>query len=187
MSAAPRNLFTGSLRLFADIARLRRGPEDLPVSTTLLVTTIVGSFLLSLMLSLLLPQRSARIAGPLLVDALLTLLWLAVLLRMARRPERFLQTATAVFGFHLVLAPLIAVLQALLGRYGQDPSWQIPLLLMVLSMVGWTLAVSVRILASATGWPVYLCVAVMLLQELVEWSVLMVLFPELTATAPAVA
>lgn len=187
MSAPSRNPFFSSLRLYAEIARFRRGPEDLPTSASLLVTTVIASFMVSLGFSMLLSQGSPRMVGPQVVDVILTLLWLVVLLRLAGKPERFLQTATAIFGFHLILAPLVAVIEALLGAYGQDPSWLVPSRLLVLGLLGWALAVTVRILASATAWPVFLCISVVLLLELVEWTVLLVMFPELmgAALAPA--
>ncbi len=41
------------------------------------------------------------------VEVSFMLLWYALLLRLVGRRERFLQTATAVFGFQLLLAPLL--------------------------------------------------------------------------------
>jgi hypothetical protein len=187
LSEAPKNQFVASLRLFVEIARLRRGPEDLPVSSSLLATTIVAYFLVSLVLTLLLPHQSGQIVAPLVVDVILVLLWLALLLRLARKPERFMQTATAFFGFQLVLAPLFMVGLALVGSYGEDPSWQVPVMLLVLVLGGWALAANTRILASATGWPLFLCVALVLMQALVIRSALLAIFPEVQASAAATA
>lgn len=187
MSAAPQNQFVTSLRLFVDIARMRRGPEDLPVSASLLATTVIASYLLSVGCTLLLPDSSAEIAGPLLVDVLLSLVGTAVVLRIARRPERFLQTATAMFGFHLVLVPVSVLVQALLGHFGEVPSWQLPLTLLVIGLGGWMLAVGTRIISSATGWPLLVCIALLLVQELLIWRVLVLLFPEYGAAAATAA
>jgi hypothetical protein len=44
------------------------------------------------------------------------LVWYVLLLRLARRPERTLQTTTAVFGYQMVLTPLLVTLQWLVQR-----------------------------------------------------------------------
>jgi hypothetical protein len=184
LSAAPSNTLSASLRLFFDIARLRRGPEDVPVSAALLIATLVAYCLLSVVLTLALSSESTQVVAPLAVEVVLALLWIAVVLRLARKPERFMQTATAFFGFQLVLAPLVTVTLALMASHGQDPTWQVPVLLLVLALVGWTVTVSTRIFVSATGWPVFLCIALVVLQALAIRGVLLALFPEV---APAVA
>ena len=93
--------------MFADIARLRRGPEDLPSSASLLLlTTVAYAVLDALLLSIApgLPGNPALLIG---IDIGVTLAWYAMLLRIAQKPERYLQTVTAVLGFQLVLAPLL--------------------------------------------------------------------------------
>ncbi len=84
--------------LFAQIAMSRKGPQDLPASWLLLVAD--GLRLL----------RSCATSSPgdcrpgehwqlhLLVEIVFTLAWYAVLLRAVGKPERFMQTATAIFG-----------------------------------------------------------------------------------------
>jgi hypothetical protein len=185
LSAASNSQFVASLRLFVDIARLRRGPEDVPVSTSLLVKTVLAGVLLSLGLGWILQQESGPLVGPLLTDTLLTLLSLAAFLRLARKPERFLQTATATFGFHLVVLPVLVLLEALMGRYVDMPSWQLPWVLMFVALAGWTLVVNARILQSATGWPVMVCIALVLLQDLAILGVVIGLFPDFVNTSAA--
>jgi hypothetical protein len=185
LSAAPNSQFFRSLRLFVEIGRLRRGPEDLPVSTSLLVTTILAGMLLSLGLSWVLSQRSAPVVGPLLIETVLSLLWIAALLNVARRPERFLQTATALFGFDLVVLPLLVLSEALITWSASAPSWQLPLLMLFVLLAGWTLVVRARIVHAATGWPLFVCVALMLLQELAILGVVIALYPEFINTGAA--
>jgi len=183
LSAAPNSQFVHSLRLFVEIARLRRGPEDLPVSTSLLVKTVLAGALLSLGLSWLLAGKSTAVVGPLVTETVLTLLWIAAVLQMARRPERFVQTATAMFGFDLVVLPLMALLEALIGRFVEVPPWQLPLMLMFFALAGWTLVVNARILQAATGWPVMVCVALVLLLQLAILGVVIALFPGFVSTS----
>jgi hypothetical protein len=156
-----------TLGLFADIARLRRGPEDLPVSSTLLlVTTVAYAALDALLLSIApgLPGNPALLIG---IDIGVTLLWYAMLLRIAQKPERYLQTVTAVLGFQLVLAPILIVSGWLFLRYQADSTWQLPVSMVRLVVEVWALIVLSRILRSATGWPTFGCVALSIGQELI--------------------
>lgn len=187
MSAAPNNQFVTSLRLFVEIARLRRGPEDLPVSASLMLATVTAYMALNLVLSQLVPGPQRQAVVQLVADVALVLLWLAALLHVARKPERFLQTATALFGFQLVMAPLFMAGLALWGSQGEDPAWQVPVALLMLALGGWALAANTRILVSATGWPAILCVALVLLQALVIQAVMLQFFPETPAAAADVA
>src|ERR1700739_3482788 len=97
--------------LYTQIALLRRGPQDLPASRLLLVLTVAGYFAVSFVVSSLLPPEE-RWREDLLVGTLFTLLWYALLLRLVGRPERTLQTTTAVVG-------LLAVLAAAVGGVGR--------------------------------------------------------------------
>ena len=153
--------------LYADIARLRRGPEDLPASSTVLLLTIVAYAVLdALLLSVApgLPGNPALLIG---IDIGVTLLWYAMLLRIAHKPERYLQTVTAVLGFQLVLAPLLIASGWLFLRYQADTTWQLPVALVRLAVEVWALIVLSRILRSATGWPMFGCVALSIGQELI--------------------
>ena len=62
------------IRLFMQIALLRRGPQDLPASGLLLVLTVVGYLAVNFIVSTVLPPDS-RWRESLLVDTLFTLLW----------------------------------------------------------------------------------------------------------------
>src|SRR4029077_7835928 len=90
------------IRLFMQIALLRRGPQDLPASRLLLVLTVAGYLAVNFVVRSVLPP-GCRWLEALLVATLFTLFWYMLLLRLAGRPERALQTTTAVFGFQAVL------------------------------------------------------------------------------------
>jgi hypothetical protein len=170
------------LSLFADIARLRRGPEDLPASSTLLLLTAVAYIVLdALLLSVApgLPGNPALLIG---IDLGVTLTWYAVLLRIARKPERYLQTVTAVFGFQLVLAPLLIASGWLFLKYQADTTWQLPVAMVRLAVEVWALIVLSRILRSATGWPMFGCVALSIGQELITLLLVSAAVPGAVAT-----
>ena len=146
-------------RLYTDIALFRRGPEDVPVSAVLLALTVFAYMLLSLLLSCL------------------TVAWYWVVLRLAGRPERFLQTTTAVFGFQTVLAPAIVAATWLFLQYMKDATWQLPVALLLLALSLWTLAVTGRILRSATGWPQMICVALVVIEAVISRVIALAIFP----------
>src|SRR6516164_2180970 len=107
------------IRLYTQIALLRRGPQDLPASRLLLALTVAGYLAINFTVSSLLPQGGPWLEA-LLVATLFTLLWLA------GRPERTLQTTSAVFGFQAVLTPLVDSCAWLVRRFSEDSPWQIP-------------------------------------------------------------
>lgn len=165
------------LRLFTDIALLRRGPEEVPASPLLLAGTVIANFIVNFLMSTLLPP----IPGPwhlhLVVDIVFTLLWYVVLMRLFSRPERFLQTATAVFGYQTVLSPVWIATAWLAGRFQHDDTWIVPIALAGLGMLVWVLAANSRILRSALEQPLPICVSLALLQTVAGQLVLLSLFP----------
>ena len=112
------------LELFAQILLLRRGPQDLPASGLLLLLTVIAYVIVNCVACAIFPP-SRDWPLLLLVDVGFLLLWNAALL--VRRPERILQTTTAVFGYQLLLAPLLVPLVWLQRRFDGDAVWHGPL------------------------------------------------------------
>lgn len=164
-------------RLYTDIALFRRGPEDVPVSAVLLALTVFAYMLLSLLLSTVMPVGDADRLVLIALDSFLTLAWYWVVLRLAGRPERFLQTTTAIFGYQTVLAPAFVAATWLFLQYMKDPTWQLPASLLLLALAVWTLIVNGRILRSATGWPQVTCVALVIVEALISRLIALGLFP----------
>src|SRR4030095_13743291 len=108
----------------------------LPAARTLLALTGVGSDLVNVAMNRLMPAvDSWRVH--LLVDVAFTLGWYAVLLRAVGKPERFLQTATAMFGYQLVLAPLWIAAIYLSRRFPEGSPWQFPAAVIGLAIAIW--------------------------------------------------
>src|SRR5437879_246882 len=105
------------IQLFAQIALLRRGPQDLPASTRLLALTVSAYLGVNLVVSSVLPPVKSWPAQ-VLVDTLFTLAWYVALLKLAGRAERVLQAATAVFGLQGLLSPLLIASAWLMLRLG---------------------------------------------------------------------
>ena len=160
-----------ALRVLVGIVRLRKGPEDLPYSTSLLLLFIIASCVLDAVTwaAVPLPEKSAAGAsGALLigVGVAVTLFWYSLLLRVAGKTERLVQTLTAVFGFQIILAPALLFTAWFYFTYYQDPSWKFPAALLRSAVEIWALVILARILRAATQWPMFTCVMLAVASEL---------------------
>ena len=165
------------VRLFMQIALMRKGPQDLPASATVLAATAAGYFLVNCLVSAALPPIRGPWFGHLVVDVLFTLAWYALLLRILRRPERFLQTTTAVFGYQAVLSPFWIACVWLIRQFAEDDAWRFPIVLLGLAIVVWLVAANARVLKAALEWTLPSCVALVILQILAGQVLLVYLFP----------
>jgi len=164
------------IQLFTQIALLRRGPQDLPASLLLLVISITGYFGVSFLVSYLMPPIKGWLAH-LVVDVVFTLAWYVVLLRLAGRSERTLQTTTAVFGFQAVLSPLLIISEWLMLRFAQDATWQLPVAIMWLMLVIWVIAANSHVVKAALEWSSAASVVLVIAQILAGQFLLVALFP----------
>jgi hypothetical protein len=165
------------VRLFVQIALMRRGPQDLPASATVLAATAAGYFLINCVVSAVLPPIKGPWFGHLIVDVLFTLAWYALLLRIIGRPERFLQTSTAVFGYQAVLSPFWIASIWLIQQFAEGDAWRFPVVMLGLAIVVWLVAANARVLKAALEWAMPSCVALVILQILAGQALLVYLFP----------
>jgi hypothetical protein len=164
------------IRLFTQIALLRRGPQDLPASPLLLALTIAGYFVVNLAAGALLPPFQGPLLPHLLVDIAFMFIWYVVLLRLVGKPERFLQTTTAVFGFQAVLSPLL-IGTVWLARIVQDSAWQLPVAVLILLLFIWITAANSRVVKAALEWTMPPSVALVIMQSLADNLLALALFP----------
>ncbi|MBV8975314.1 MAG: hypothetical protein JOY74_09335 [Sinobacteraceae bacterium] len=168
------------IRLYTQIALLRRGPQDLPASGLLLALTVAGYLAVNLLVSSVLPPGEHWLEA-LLVATLFTLLWYILLLRLAGRPERTLQTTSAVFGFQAVLTPLVHCSAWLVRRFSEDSPLQLPVMCGLLLLFAWVIAANSHIVKAALEWSATSSVALVILQTLAGWLLLSALFPAVKA------
>lgn len=181
----PGTLF-GTLRLFADITRFRKGPEDLPVSPALLVfCVVVGVAVQALLIGVMPVPFEGSALAIIVINALVTLAFLALLLNLAKRPERYLQTATAAFGFQLVVLPIAIGVGWLYLLFSTDPVWKTPVFMLRIALEIWGLIVMTRILNSATGWSLFACVVLTITRDVLSVLTIVSLFPQAAAAAAA--
>jgi hypothetical protein len=184
LSDSPIKSVSATLAVFRDIACLRRGPEELPVSWGWLLATIVAQAALGLVIASILPPLPPtpgvedHSLAWLTLEVMVLLLWGRAILQVVGRPERFLQTMTAVFGVHLVLKPML-VTASWAARYLEKNSGgatTAELVAIALSM--WTVVVLARVLRSATDWPVFACGVLVIAQGLVFYLIAIAIFPD---------
>ncbi len=154
------------LRLFTDIALMRKSPEDLPASPWLLLLTVAGFFGVQLAVGTVLPPVAGHWVNNLVLEVGFTFVWYAALLYAVRRPERFLQTATAVFGFQIVLSPVLIVALWLQRRFEADSIGAFGVTLLSLTLLIWVIAANSHIVKAALEWTLAPSVALVILQNL---------------------
>jgi hypothetical protein len=141
-----------------DIILLRRGPEQLPASRTLLALMITLNFLGSLIWAGVVSVRLVDAVLQSVIACSVMLLWYHWALHIAQKRERYLQTLTALFGvsamFLPVLMPLVGAMMPYLEK--ADPNSPPPAALLIMTMVVlfWGLLVNVRIVRVSfeTSW-----------------------------------
>jgi hypothetical protein len=171
---------TEIIRLFTQIAVLRRGPQDLPASLLLLVLTVVGYLGVNFLVSSALPPDD-HWRGPLLADTVFMLVWYVALLKLLGRPERILQTVTAVFGLQSVLSPLLIASEWLMRRFGEDQTWQMAVTCLGLLLLAWLIAANSHVVKAALEWSGSASVALVILQMLAGWLAVFALFSPVKA------
>jgi hypothetical protein len=168
---------TDLLRLFVQIALLRRGPQDLPASPMLLAVTAVTYFGLSFLLYSALPGMPGPWRKHLIAEVLYTLVSLGVLLHVAGKSERYLQTTTAVFGYLIVLSPLTIFSGWLYQRFENEPSLQLPVALIGLTLLVWMVAIGQQVLKAALEWSTLASVVLVISWILLGQFMILALFP----------
>jgi hypothetical protein len=150
------------LRIFLDIVLWRRGPQDLPASGLLLAVSVAGYALVSAVQLVLLGESVATWVFFLVVDPLLLGSWVWLVLRLYGHAERYLQTASAVFGTGAVLGlGLYLPLQLIVTGLGPEPAPGIAQGLALLLVVTFAL-VTGRIIKLATESNLFTGIAVAL-------------------------
>jgi len=172
------------LRLFGQIALSRRGPQDLPASPLLLAVTVVCYIAVYFGMGTLLPPVDSW-RSQLFVEVAFTLVWYAILLRAFGKPERYLQTTTAMFGYQLVLAPPLIAIMSIVRRLPEDSGWAMPVALLAIALLIWTVRAGTYVLKAALELPIVACVALIFAEILASQLVLLLIFDPTTTPPPA--
>lgn len=164
-----------------DILLLRRGPENVPASVALLALVVAVDVAFTLLFASQFPEASRPSPLNLAVSIALTMLTYRVVLGLARKPERFLQTMTAFYGTNAIFSPLVLPMLATFATSAAAKTQPPMLILIGLFLIGvWGIVVGIYILRSATEWTTGPTVAVFIAQNLVLYLIVMSLFGGLT-------
>jgi hypothetical protein len=153
------------IQLFTQIALLRRGPQDVPASMLLLVLAVIGYAAVNAIAEVMAPTEAGW-GSRLALDVLFTLVWYTIVLHTAGRPERILQTVTAVFGLEAILTPPLVLSNWLVGRLSDDTTWQLPALFIFFVLVVWAIAANSHVVQAALEWSMVASVMLVILQNL---------------------
>lgn len=136
------------LALFVDIARLRRGPQELPASGFLLqvviaLSLVVGTISLGVDIG---HFGNAMLAQSIDLGCFALLLYGS--LSLARKLPRFTQVATAWFGCGVLISLLSLPTSVLIAAPEGELLWEIGVLLRLVLLV-WSIAIGAHILRHA--------------------------------------
>lgn len=180
MNEPSRSLIAQAIDTSIGILRLRKGPEDMPASGSLLLAAIVGAVLMRALLYAMPVPEGPQLnpAVLILLDIGLSIICWMIALRLAGHPARFQQTATSIFACQVVMTPALVLGRWLLVTYYETPGTMGVLSRLVyFAIAGWLFIVTVRILRSATGWPLLATIFLAFAIEMVMAMVLLMVFP----------
>ena len=168
-------LMTATLKTLFDILLLRAGPEDLPSSTRLLWGTFALLVALQSVLGAWLMPEDTSILPQALLSGLASLGWLALVLRLFGKPERFTQTATAMLGIACLFAPIsLPVIASIRPQVGQTVEWS-PLVGLAFAISLFLVYLNGRMLRAAIERPLFQCIVLFLLGEFLVFAVTLAL------------
>jgi hypothetical protein len=150
------------IELLRDLCLLRRGPQDLPYSPGLLAALVLALLAFNAVVAAQVPRVSAAQE----VFAVLLLLGLVrATLALAGKPERFMQTATAMIGvrivFMLLSLPLVVYVTSLPQDVAQLTGGQTLVVLLGSAVLfAWQVAVRGHVLRHALDQPMRIGVLV---------------------------
>jgi len=136
-------------KAFFDIAIWRRTPAHLPASLFLLALVSAAAALLDVAGALLLPGPNDKIVLQVALDLGLPLAFAWAVLRLARRRQRFLQTAIALIGMGVLVDLVAFPADALLRVVGTDRFASIPLAILLYAGLIWYLLACAHIWRAA--------------------------------------
>jgi hypothetical protein len=133
-------------KAFLDIALRRQTPAYLPASLLLLVLAGCATALTEVLGALLPPPPNGQILMRVVLEVGMPLAFTWVLLALAHRRARFLQTATALLGVGALAALILYPLDSLIRVMGEDKLASLPI------GVIWTAVFIGYLLACAHIW-----------------------------------
>ena len=136
------------LATFRDIALCRRGPEELPVSRTLLAILLLTYVAFNFVQALLSGWTLRGVTPLVVVEILMLLAWVWALLAFFGQRSRFVQTMSAVLGIAMLLTLLDIALLVLDNVVGVPApvadGWSVIRLFVMVLLVGRVLMIAIE-------------------------------------------
>jgi len=161
------------LKLFFGICLLKKGPQDIPVSSCLLFLLIPIYAIISFLI-LALSTDTFNALVQIFVEILLVLGFSKVILYFARKPERYLQTTCALMATDTLIS--LFAFPAMVSLVGQNSALAF---FSIMLLMFWHWIVSGHIFSHAVEQPLTFGLGVAFLYILVSYQVMGFLFPEL--------
>ena len=128
-------------KAFWDIALWRRSPAQLPASLFLLALVSCAAALLEVVSAFLPPVSTNRLFTRIVLSVCLPLGFAWAVLLLARRRQRFLQTAIALLGVAVIAEIVLYPIGSLIHVIGSDRAASVPLgVLMLVGLIWYLLA-----------------------------------------------
>ena len=161
------------IRFFVELAILRRGPQDLPASSTLLSLAAVLNVLIGSANGKALFGTVGAALGANLLDLVLTLLMLYLLLQFRGHAARLQQTTTAFFGLGALAGLVMLLIRPAAELLGAP---QVAMLVDLVLAI-WLHVALGSVLRHAIGVPLLAGVIIMLSYTVMAFSVIARVFP----------
>ena len=164
------------LKVFAEIAFFRRGPEDLPASSFLLSLSLSVYAAGSVVTSAVYTEEARLIFLEVMADIILMLVWYGVVLAIYKRSARLQQTMTALFGtgglLYIIAFPVMSWLQKEIGT----PAGAQSSVLLMMAILIWSIAIAAHIVRRALEVPIAVGLAISVAYFVVSVAVFSLLF-----------
>lgn len=147
--------------VFVDIAFHRQGPDALPASR-FLFGLVLAAYLTVSLVALQINWPLRRALGVMLLDISFYLMFFAVVLRVARRANRFWQTVTAVLGAETFLSGLALPLLVMRARDVEGGSFGTLATTVLLVVLIWSIDIAGFVLSRAIDRPYIVGVAIVI-------------------------
>jgi hypothetical protein len=175
--------FAALAHLVRDLCQLRRGPEDMPHSPSLLAVLVAASVAIDVATSAAFSGDDNALARSLVSTALvLALAWAA--LRVRKLDNRYVQTASSLVACGIVFSLLVLPLGWLVHPMPTVASALTPLHIAVgwavLALFVWNLVVFAHILRRAIDAPFGLAFAIVIAWAVADWALSHALFDAAT-------
>jgi len=161
------------IKLFFDICLLRKGPQDIPASSALL-TLLIPIYAGISFLILILSSAAINAILQVFVELFLVLASCKVILSLAKKTERYQQTASALLATDSLIS--LFALPAMAALIGQGSALAF---FSVVSLMLWHWIISGHIFSHALEQPFSFGLGVAFLYILVSYQLMALIFPEL--------